>query len=195
MLGFAEEDFIEIISGLLCLGYKNESAINSSFVDSIKGVCSWWKNSKIYIFIFFKRYWLSKYWSRVLFQFEFTLESYLSSVSTNFENNEEESKYDNNNNKSEEESLSTRNNQESSPKSQNFPSITQNSLLSSPSEIKNSPKSNEKASLIVEGINAEINDESNKNSKKITIQNDQQTKKNESIQAKSIRTKAWNPRK
>ena len=33
----------------------------------------------------------------------------ISSVSTNFENNEEESKYDNNN-KSEEESLSTRNN-------------------------------------------------------------------------------------
>ena len=50
-------------------------------------------------------------------------------------------------------------------------------MLSSPSEIKNSPKSNEKVSLIVEGINAEINDESNKNSKKITIQNDQQTKK------------------
>ena len=36
MLGFDEEDFIEIISGLLCLGYKKESAINSSFVDSIK---------------------------------------------------------------------------------------------------------------------------------------------------------------
>ena len=194
MLGFAEEDFIEIISGLLCLGYKKERAINSSFVDSIKELVLNKKNSKIYIFISFKRYWLSKYWARVLVQFEFTLESYLSSVSTNFENNEEESKYDNNN-KSEEESLSTRNNQESSPKSQNFPSITQNSLLSSPSEIKNSPKSNEKASLIVEGINAEINDESNKNSKKITIQNDQQTKKNESIQAKSIRTKAWNPRK
>ena len=36
MLELAEEYFIEIISGLLCLGHKKESAINSPFVDSIK---------------------------------------------------------------------------------------------------------------------------------------------------------------
>ena len=35
-LEFSEEYFIEIISGLLCLGHKKESAINSFFVDSIK---------------------------------------------------------------------------------------------------------------------------------------------------------------
>ena len=35
-LELSEEYFIEIISGLLCLGHKKESAINSPFVDSIK---------------------------------------------------------------------------------------------------------------------------------------------------------------
>ena len=202
-----EEYFIEIIRGLLCLGYKKESAINSSFVDSIKEFVLDERIQKSIYSSFLKdidyqnidQEFLSnlnsllslilnngkeenvKFIIKKLKKVDESKGQRISSVSTNFENNEEESKYDNNN-KSEEESLSTRNNQESSPKSQNFPSITQNSLLYSPSEIKNSPKSNEKASLIVEGINAEINDESNKNSKKITIQNDQQTKKNDSIQ-------------
>ena len=71
----------------------------------------------------------------------------ISSVSTNFENNEEESKCDINNNKSEEESLSTPNKQESPPK--NFSSIAQNPLLSSSPEKNNSPKLIEKSSSAI----------------------------------------------
>lgn len=36
MFDLAEVYFIEIISGLLCLGHKKESAINRFFVDYIK---------------------------------------------------------------------------------------------------------------------------------------------------------------
>ena len=100
----------------------------------------------------------------------------ISSVSTNFDNNEEESKCDIYNNKSEEESLSTPNKQESPPK--NFSSIAQNPLLPSSPEKNNSPKLIEKSSsAISDEIKAEINEDNNKTSeKRISIQNIQQRK-------------------
>ena len=117
-----------------------------------------------------------KFWLKNWKKSEESKAQKISSVSTNFENNEEESKCDINNNKSEEESLSTPNKQESPPK--NFSSIAQNPLLPSSPEKNNSPKLIEKSSsAISDEIKAEINEDNNKTSeKRISIQNVQQRK-------------------
>ena len=205
----ADAYFIEIISGLLCLGFKKESAINNSFIDSIKEFVQderieksiyspllndidyqniaqdFMINMKLLLSLILTNGNEEKIKSIIkkLKKSEESKDQRKSSVSTNFENNEEESKYDNNNNKSEEELLSTKNNKESSPTDKNIPAQSQNSLNSSPSEIKEEPKSIEKTSSFEEQINAEIKEEDNKNTeKKITFQNGQEEKKNEQIQ-------------
>ena len=201
-LELSEEYFIEIISGLLCLGHKKESAINSPFVDSIKefSLDERIQNSKYSSLIKDIEYQnidqdflcdLNSLFSLILNngseenikilikklkKSEESKGQRISSVSTNFENNEEESKCDIYNNKSEEESLSTPNKQESPPK--NFSSIAQNPLLSSSPEKNNSPKLIEKSSsAISDEIKPEINEDNNKTSeKRISIQNVQQRK-------------------
>ena len=199
-LELSEEYFIEIISDLLCLGHKKESAINSFFVDSIKefSLDERIQNSKYSSLIKDIEYQnidqdflcdLNSLFSLILNngseenikilikklkKSEKSKGQRISSVSTNFENNEEESKCDIYNNKSEEESLSTPNKQESPPK--NFSSIAQNPLLSSSPEKNNSPKLIEKSSSVIsDEIKPEINEDNNKTSeKRISIQNVQQ---------------------
>ena len=206
-LELSEEYFIEIISGLLCLGHKKESAINSSFVDSIKefSLDERIQNSKYSSLIKDIEYQnidqdflcdLNSLFSLILNngseenikilikklkKSEESKGQRISSVSTNFENNEEESKCDIYNNKREEESLSTPNKQESPPK--NFSSIAQNPLLSSSQEKNNRPKLIEKSSsAISDEIKAEINEDNNKTSeKRISIQKVQQRTKNDMI--------------